>query len=114
MGVKNYLIDGVSCAGKTTICDELQRRSYHTIHGDEELAYWGNRSTGEPVDGSADEQHTWMWDTTNVHLHCTKQRRAQIDQTCQYLCRNSCRHERLPTLSLYPESLITRNTCVQE
>jgi len=23
MGVKNYLIDGVSCAGKTTVCHEL-------------------------------------------------------------------------------------------
>ncbi len=33
MGVKNYLIDGVSCAGKTTVCRELQRRSYHAIHG---------------------------------------------------------------------------------
>jgi predicted ATPase len=28
MGIKNYLIDGVSCAGKTTICGELQRRGY--------------------------------------------------------------------------------------
>ena len=25
MGVKNYLIDGVSCAGKTTVCGEGQR-----------------------------------------------------------------------------------------
>ena len=33
MGVKNYLIDGVSCAGKTTVCRELQRRGYHAIHG---------------------------------------------------------------------------------
>lgn len=39
MGVKNYLIAGVSCAGKTTVCDELQRRGYHAIDGDEELAY---------------------------------------------------------------------------
>jgi predicted ATPase len=39
MGVKNYLIDGVSCAGKTTVCDELQRRGHHAIHGDRELAY---------------------------------------------------------------------------
>jgi predicted ATPase len=29
MGIKNYLIDGVSCAGKTTVCNELQRRGYH-------------------------------------------------------------------------------------
>ncbi|MCE7987547.1 MAG: nucleoside kinase [Caldilinea sp. CFX5] len=66
MGVKNYLIDGVSCAGKTTVGSELHRRGYHVIHGDEELAYWGDRQTGEPVDGCADEQRTWLWDVTKV------------------------------------------------
>lgn len=66
MGVKNYLIDGVSCAGKTTVCDELQRRGYHAIHGDEELAYWGDLNTGEPVDGRADEHRTWVWDVEKV------------------------------------------------
>jgi len=77
MGIKNYLIDGVSCAGKTTVCDELQRRGYHAIHGDRELAYWGDLKTGEPVDGSADEQRTWMWNVAKVsalvadHTHAT-------------------------------------------
>jgi gluconate kinase len=66
MGIKNYLIDGVSCAGKTTVCDELQRRGYHAIHGDRELAYWGNLNTGEPVDGSADEHGAWIWDVEKV------------------------------------------------
>ena len=66
MGVKNYLIDGVSCAGKTTVCDELQRRGYHSIHGDEELAYWGDLETGEPVNGSSDEHRTWIWDVEKV------------------------------------------------
>jgi gluconate kinase len=66
MGVKNYLIDGVSCAGKTTVCDELQRRGYHAIHGDRELAYWGDPKTGEPVDGSAGEHRTWLWDVEQV------------------------------------------------
>lgn len=66
MGVKNYLIDGVSCAGKTTVCNELQRRGYHAIHGDEELAYWGDLHTGEPVEGSTDEQRTWIWDVEQV------------------------------------------------
>lgn len=66
MGVKNYLIDGVSCAGKTTVCNELQRRGYHVIHGDEELAYWGDLKTGEPVAGSTDEQRTWLWDVAKV------------------------------------------------
>ncbi len=66
MGVTNYLIDGVSCAGKTTVCDELHRRGYHAIHGDEALAYWGDLHTGAPVDGSADEQRTWLWDVAQV------------------------------------------------
>ncbi|KPV51695.1 nucleoside kinase [Kouleothrix aurantiaca] len=66
MGVKNYLLDGVSCAGKTTVCNELQRRGYHTIHGDRELAYWGDLETGEPVAGSAVENRAWLWDVAKV------------------------------------------------
>ena len=66
MGVKNYLIDGVSCAGKTTVCSELQRRGYHAIHGDRELAYWGDLKTGESVDGSADAHRAWIWDIEKV------------------------------------------------
>jgi gluconate kinase len=76
MGVKNYLIDGVSCAGKTTVCDELQRRGYHAIHGDEELAYWGDPKTGEPVDGSSDEHRTWMWDVEKVRALVADQNHA--------------------------------------
>ena len=59
MGVKNYLIEGVSCAGKTTVCDELLRRGYQAIHGDRELAYRGDPVTGEPVDGNAPGHHIW-------------------------------------------------------
>jgi gluconate kinase len=66
MGVKNYLIDGVSCAGKTTVCRELQRRGCHAVHGDRELAYWGDLNTGEPVEGSADAQRAWLWDVAKV------------------------------------------------
>ncbi len=68
MGIKNYLIDGVSCAGKTTVCDELQRRGYHAIHGDRELAYWGDPKTGMPVNGCAGAQRTWMWNVAKVSV----------------------------------------------
>jgi hypothetical protein len=37
MGTRNYLIDGGSGTGKTTVCDELQRRGYQAVHGDREL-----------------------------------------------------------------------------
>jgi gluconate kinase len=76
MGVKNYLIDGVSCAGKTTVCRELQRRGYHAIHGDRELAYWGDLKTGEPVDGSGDAQRAWLWDVAKVSALVADQNHA--------------------------------------
>jgi predicted ATPase len=36
MGVRNYLIEGVSCSGKTAVCRELQRRGYQAFNGDTE------------------------------------------------------------------------------
>ena len=55
MGMRNYLIEGVSGTGKTSVCTELQRRGYHAIHGDRELAYQGDPETGIPTDGLAHE-----------------------------------------------------------
>ncbi|WP_245963538.1 AAA family ATPase [Terracoccus luteus] len=34
MGVRNYLVEGVSCSGKTSVCRELQRRGIHAVNGD--------------------------------------------------------------------------------
>jgi thymidylate kinase len=59
MGVRNYLVEGLSGAGKTSVCDELQARGYHAIHGDRELAFQGDPETGEPLDGLAHEHHIW-------------------------------------------------------
>ena len=50
MGIRNYLIEGVSGTGKTTVAKELQRRGYHVIHGDRELKYRGDPKTGEPLE----------------------------------------------------------------
>jgi broad-specificity NMP kinase len=75
-GENRILCDGVSCAGKTTVCDELQRRGYHVIHGDEELAYWGDLKTGEPVDGSSDEHRSWIWDVEKVRALVADQNHA--------------------------------------
>ena len=55
MGVTNYLIDGVSGTGKTSVCRELHRRGYQAINGDTELAYQGDPETGLPVDGHTHE-----------------------------------------------------------
>ena len=55
MGIRNYLIEGVSGAGKTTVAEELQRRGEHVVHGDRELAYLGDPATGRPLDALARE-----------------------------------------------------------
>ena len=62
MGVRNYLIEGVSGTGKTAVCNELKRRGYHAINGDRELAYQGDPKTGEPLDGFAHAHHIWNVD----------------------------------------------------
>ncbi len=87
MGVKNYLIEGVSCTGKTSVCDELQRRGYHSIHGDRELAYWGDPKTGEPLDGFAHEH--WIWDVDKVRALVADQSHA-----VSFLCGGSRNFDR--------------------
>jgi len=59
MGVRNYLIDGVSGTGKTSVCRELQGRGYQAINGDTELAYQGDPETGVPTEGRTHEHHLW-------------------------------------------------------
>jgi broad-specificity NMP kinase len=53
MSVRNYLVEGVSGTGKTSVATELQRRGYHVLHGDRDLAYKGDPVTQEPIDHSA-------------------------------------------------------------
>lgn len=50
VGVRNYLIEGVSGAGKTSVAEELERRGYEVVHGDRVLARHGDPMTGEMFD----------------------------------------------------------------
>lgn len=59
MGIKNYLIEGVSGTGKTTVCHELKKRGYHALNADNELAYQGDPITGEPLSGHSHKHHIW-------------------------------------------------------
>ncbi|TXH79657.1 MAG: nucleoside kinase [Rhizobium sp.] len=73
MGVRNYLIEGVSGTGKTSVCRELRRRGYHAINGDTDLAYQGDPVTGQPLDGACHEHHIWRVETVRLlaadHAH---------------------------------------------
>ena len=59
VGVRNYLVEGVSGTGKTSVCRELNRRGYQAINGDRELAYQGNPETGEATDTALHHHHIW-------------------------------------------------------
>jgi hypothetical protein len=59
LGRRNYLVEGLSGTGKTSVADELQRRGHHVVHGDRELAYAGDPVTGEPVPAGGHENHLW-------------------------------------------------------
>lgn len=59
MGARNYLVEGVSGTGKTTVCEELERRGFDAVHGDRVLAYQGDPATGEPTDTASHEFHIW-------------------------------------------------------
>jgi hypothetical protein len=62
MAMKNYLVEGVSGAGKTSVCDALIPRGFLAIHGDREFAYQGDPETGEPVEGRSHQNHIWHVD----------------------------------------------------
>ena len=75
MGVRNYLIEGVSGAGKTTVAEALERRGYHVVHGDRKFAYTGDPKTGAPLEMPAFDSEAeriawsyprWIWPEDKV------------------------------------------------
>jgi broad-specificity NMP kinase len=59
MAKRNYLVEGVSGTGKSSVCDELRRRGYKAINGDRELAYQGDPETGKRTAAYGHEYHIW-------------------------------------------------------
>ncbi|MGQ4667036.1 AAA family ATPase [Metabacillus halosaccharovorans] len=82
MGIRNYLIEGVSGTGKTSVCKELRRRGYHAINGDRELAYQGDPETGTQTDGITHEHHIW-------HVDKVKDLVANQDEAITFFCGGS-------------------------
>lgn len=90
MGKKNYLIEGVSGAGKTAVATELQKLGYHVIHGDRELVYRGDPETGKRVIPDSDTPSAeWysehqLWDLGMVRSYI-----ANKDEEITFLCGGS-------------------------
>jgi hypothetical protein len=61
MAIKNYLIEGSSGTGKTSVATELERRGFHVVHGDRALAYIGDPETGAALDGPPPGADRVLW-----------------------------------------------------
>lgn len=82
MRTRNYVIEGISGAGKTSVCDALLQRGYHAVHGDRELAYQGDPETGRPTEGRTHEHHIWDLATLRTLV-------ADQDQAVTFFCGGS-------------------------
>ena len=82
MGRRNYLVEGLSGTGKTTVAEELQRRGHHCVHGDRELAYQGDPVTGEPTTDGSHANHLWDVDKVRALV-------ADQDEPVTFFCGGS-------------------------
>jgi broad-specificity NMP kinase len=87
MAKRNYLIDGSSGTGKTTVAEELQRRGYQVLHGDRELSYRGDPETGKQIETPGFQYH--IWDVDKV-----KEIVANKDEDIAFFCGGSMNHHK--------------------
>jgi gluconate kinase len=60
MAVRNYLVEGLSGTGKSSVYEELLRRGHHAISTDRVWAHHVEPATGLP--GGPVHHDNWMWD----------------------------------------------------
>ena len=60
MAKRNYLVEGLSGAGKSSVYEELIRRGHKAISTDRAWAYHADPDTGLP--GGPIHHDNWMWD----------------------------------------------------
>ncbi|NYJ14271.1 hypothetical protein GGI64_005363 [Rhizobium leguminosarum] len=91
MGIKNYLIEGGSGTGKTSVATELERRGYHVVHGDRVLAYVGDPETSQVLAGPPEGADRiawghahWIWPVAKVRAIA-----ADITHPATFFCGGS-------------------------
>jgi gluconate kinase len=60
MAKRNYLVEGLSGTGKSSVYEELIRRGYKAISTDRAWAYHADPATGRP--GGPNHHDNFMWD----------------------------------------------------
>ncbi len=87
MGKRNYLIEGVSGTGKTSVCHELRRRGYAALNSDRDLRQHTDPRTGERLItfSSPEIRHASnLWDVEKV-----RQLAANQDDEVTFFCGGS-------------------------
>jgi len=64
MAKRNYLVEGLSGTGKSSVYEELIRRGYEAISTDRAWSFSADPDTGLP--GGPIGHDTWMWDQQRV------------------------------------------------
>jgi gluconate kinase len=84
MARRNFLVDGLSGVGKSSVYEELIRRGYRAVSTDRVWSYSADPATGLP--GGPDRYDTWMWDE---HKALTELESAEPDVV--FIC-GACRN----------------------
>jgi hypothetical protein len=100
MGIKNYLIEGGSGTGKTSVATELERRGYHVVHGDRVLAYVGDPETGQALAGPPEGADRIVWGYAHWIWPVDKVRTIAADTThpVTFFCGGSRNHHQFVDL----------------
>lgn len=62
--MNNYLIEGLSGTGKTTVGEELLKRGFRVIDADKAFGYYGDPKTKLPTKNKS--QINWLWDKDKI------------------------------------------------
>jgi gluconate kinase len=69
MAKRNYLVEGLSGTGKSSVCEELIRRGHRAISTDRAWSYHADPDTG--LAGGPVGHDTWMWDDNTAVAELT-------------------------------------------
>ena len=65
MAKNNYLVEGISGSGKSSVSEGLRKRGYNAVDSDKEYAFFADPKTGKPTH----KHHYlhWVWDTNKMN-----------------------------------------------